>query len=299
MRPQTLDTFVGQNRYKPLIRNEMEKAKPVFRHTLLLGPAGVGKTTLASIIAEGTKSRLTKLTGGKEWTAKKMQSLLLNLSVEGYASNGVPEHGAARHVLFIDEIHALSLDTLEVLYVPMEDYQIDHGGHTSWLPFFTLIGATTEADGVPVPLRDRCPNQYMLETYTVPEIEQIVKAQFPKLENASIQEIAKRARGVARIAIGMAQSVEINGLQFFEAMGIDADGLTPMDREYLEALKTGTKSLGTLAAMLRTTASTLSSFVEPYLVATGRIEISGRGRALVNSGNSGRGARLPDYMIKR
>lgn len=284
--------YIGQETIKPLITKEVEhsiKTNTQLRHIGFYGQPGIGKTSLAKLIAENAGYIFHPMTGGKEWTEVKVSSFLLSLSVKGYNKNGTPSPGCDRHLIFIDEVHRIPSGAFEAWYKPLEECHIDKGGSESWLPFFTMVAATTDPTLLPKPFRDRIDLPLVLKSYSIPELQKIVQAKV-SLSSDEALEVAKRARGVARVAVKMATSVKIHGVEYFDRLGIDDRGLNDLDRAYLKALETGTKSLTTLAATIGQTPEVLTSLIEPYLKELGLIEISGRGRNLTGSGSRGRRA---------
>ena len=247
-----LDSYVGQSKIKPLIATEISHALTTgeqLRHMGFFGSAGVGKTTLSKIIATMAGYTFHPLTGGKEWTESKTSAFLMNLSTSGYDNKGRPSKDAARHLLFIDEVHLLPSNSFEVWYKPMEECHLDKGGAESWLPFFTVIVATTDPHKLPKPFRDMLALPLVLEPYTGEELKLIILGRY-KLSEDEAYQVARRARGIARTALNMAKSVGIHGLGLFDRLGIDENGLTPIDRDYLACLATGTKSLSTIASTI-------------------------------------------------
>jgi Holliday junction DNA helicase RuvB len=286
----TLDSYVGQTKIKPLIATEISHAlttKEQLRHMGFFGSAGVGKTTLSKIIADMAGYTFHPLTGGKEWTEARTSAFLMNLSTEGYDKRGRPSQNPDRHLLFIDEVHLIPTTSFEVWYKPMEECHLDKAGAESWLPFFTVIVATTDPHKIPKPFRDRLALPLVLEPYSVDELKQIILAKSDLSDDVAYQ-VARRARGIARTALNMAKSVSIHGLGLFERLGIDDNGLTSIDRDYLACLATGTKSLSTIASTIGQPNDVIEGIIEPYLKRLGMIEISGRGRTLTGSGTRGR-----------
>lgn len=296
LRPKTFDEYVGQDRIKKNLEVAISAAKkrgePI-DHVLLYGPPGLGKTTLAQIIANEMGAQIRVTSGPAIDRAADLASILTNLG-EG-------------DVLFIDEIHRLNRSVEEVLYSAMEDYAIDimlgKGPSARSLrldvPKFTLIGATTRTGALAAPLRDRFGMLHRLEYYTPTEIAQIVKRSANLLESNLHDEAAEllssRSRLTPRIANRLLKRVrdyaDVNGdgiidavstQKALELLDIDVEGLDPADRMLLRAIIEnhggGPVGLNTLAAVLGDEVSTVEDFYEPYLMQIGFLERTPRGR---------------------
>ena len=296
LRPKTLDDYVGQNTAKSNLRVYIESAKrrgDSLDHVLLYGPPGLGKTTLASIIANemGVNIRITS--GPAIEKPGDLAAILTNLS-EG-------------DVLFIDEIHRLPKSVEEILYPAMEDYKIDiilgkgPSARTLELPLkkFTLIGATTRAGQLTTPLRDRFGVILRLELYTPDELASIVKRSSGILEiditEEGAQGIATRSRGTPRIANRLLKRVRDFALVkgdgtitskiaafALSSLEIDELGLDNTDRRMLEAIikfyQGGPVGLDTLSATVGEEAITIEDVYEPYLMQIGFLARTPRGR---------------------
>lgn len=277
MRPQTLRDYVGQERAKKLLLPELKSKE--LRNVLLMGGPGLGKTTLAQIIARAAGRAFIALPA--DATPAAQIDALLKLPIDGYTRSGQATEKAERYVVFLDEAHTVQ-GPERWLYSAMEDGEVPHGSGVSWIPQCTFVLATTDVAAIKKPLRDRCPVQLYLEPYVAGELQQIVLGRFSMSKSAA-SEIAKRSRGTARLAINYAQSVlNYGGLEWFDAAGIDEEGLTVLDRKYLDALyrANGSLSLASLAATLCEQPRTLTELVEPFLLQLGRIEVTGKGRKL-------------------
>lgn len=298
LRPHRLTEYVGQENVKELLKVYIEAAKQrgdALDHVLLYGPPGLGKTTLANIIAAemGVSIRITS--GPALEKTGDIVALLTNLQ-EG-------------DILFIDEIHRLSRTVEEVLYPAMEDFEFDiiiGKGPSARsirfdLPKFTLIGATTRSGQLTSPFRDRFGVLFRLELYTVGELARIVTRSADilgiKIDPEGAEEIASRSRGTPRIANRLLKRVrdfaQIMGdgtitksiaRQALLKLNIDDIGLDNTDRNMLEAMirsfNGGPVGLDTLAAMIGEEAITIEDVYEPYLMQLGFINRTPRGRVV-------------------
>ena len=296
LRPQTFDEYVGQERLKRNLRLAIEAAKkrgePI-DHVLLYGPPGLGKTTMAGVIAHEMGAGLRVTSGPAIEKAGDLASILTNL--------------ADGDILFIDEIHRLGRAVEEVLYSAMEDYKLDiviGKGPAARsvrldLPHFTVIGATTRTGSLAAPLRDRFVHIYRLEFYTPADIARIVRRSAAILATAIDKKAAEllstRARLTPRIANRLLRRVrdyaDVNGggiidmptaQQALQLLEVDDLGLDPADRQLLSAMlkNYGDNPVGltTIAALTGDEASTIEDFYEPYLLQIGFIERTPRGR---------------------
>lgn len=296
LRPQNFDEYIGQERLKKNLRLAIDAAKkrdePI-DHVLLYGPPGLGKTTMASVIANemGTGLRITS--GPAIERAGDLASILTNLQ-DG-------------DILFIDEIHRLSRAVEEVLYSAMEDFKLDiviGKGPAARsirldLPKFTIIGATTRTGSLAAPLRDRFGHLYRLEFYTPEEISRIITRAAGILESnihpESAELLSTRARLTPRIANRLLKRVrdyaDVNGDGIIDTtmttaalamLEIDELGLDPADRNLLRSVieNYGDNPVGltTLAALTGDEQTTIEDFYEPYLLQIGFIERTPRGR---------------------
>ncbi len=300
LRPLALEDYIGQEKVKRNLKVYIEAAKArndSLDHVLFYGPPGLGKTTLAGIIANEMGTHL-KVTSGPAIEKPGEMAAILNNLAEG-------------DVLFVDEIHRLNRQVEEVLYPAMEDYQIDvmiGKGATARsirleLPKFTLVGATTRAGLLSAPLRDRFGVVNHLEYYTVKELETIIirsaNVLGVEIDSQGANELARRSRGTPRLANRLLKRVRdfaqvkydgrITGEVADYALNlldVDRDGLDANDRLILGTIikkfSGGPVGLDTLAASIGEDAGTLEDVYEPYLIQNGFINRTPRGRVATN-----------------
>jgi len=296
LRPRKLDSFVGQEKLKEnlkiLMKAASERGEPL-EHLLFYGPPGLGKTTLANIIASEMGVNIKTTSGPAIERPGDLAAILTNLK--------------ENDILFVDEIHRLNRVVEEVLYPAMEDFGLDiviGKGPSARsirldLPRFTLIGATTRVGLLTSPLRDRFGLISRLEFYTAEELEQILNRAAQvfqvELKKEGAREIARRSRGTPRITNRLLRrvrdfaQVKAQGVitlevshEALDKLGIDELGLDVVDRKYLKAIiekySGGPVGVETLAASISEEVDTIEDVYEPYLLQIGFIERTQRGR---------------------
>ena len=302
LRPRSLAEFVGQERIKEQLAIGLEAAKgrgEALDHVLLVGPPGLGKTSLAYIIREEMGVGIRTIAGPALERKGDMAAILTSLE--------------ERDVLFVDEIHRLNRAVEEILYPALEDFRLDiivgQGPAartlTLDLPQFTLVGATTRTGLLTTPLRDRFGMTYRLDYYEAEELATIVRRSARilglEIEPAAADEIARRARGTPRVAnrilrrVRDVAEVRHDGAvtvaiadEALELLEVDDDGLERVDRELLRAIvhkfDGGPVGLSTLAVTLGEEADTIEDVYEPYLLQLGLIQRTPRGRIVTKLG---------------
>ena len=296
LRPESVDQYVGQSKAKNNLKIFIEAAKSrnePLDHVLFYGPPGLGKTTLATIIAHEMGVHIKVTSGPAIEKPGEMAAILNNL--------------AENDILFIDEIHRLNRQVEEVLYPAMEDYSIDimigkgQGARSIRLdlPKFTLVGATTRAGLLTAPLRDRFGVINKLEFYTVDELKQIIIRSAGllnvEIDEKGATELARRSRGTPRLANRLLKrvrdfaQVKYDGVitedvanLALDLLEVDKLGLDKGDRSILETMidkfDGGPVGLDTLAAALGEDSGTLEDVYEPYLIQNGLLQRTPRGR---------------------
>jgi holliday junction DNA helicase RuvB len=302
LRPTGFDDYVGQREVVTSLKTSVRAARRggwQLDHMLFTGPKGLGKTSLAQVVANELGARL-RVTSAPAITHKGELASMLATLQEG-------------DVLFIDEIHRLKLPLQEVLYTAMEDRVLDMaaGGKLIRLPLpkFTLLGATTHAGLLSAPLRDRFGFVWQLRFYDVADLQTIVLASAGKLDLAMDEEgaaeIARRSRGTPRLANRLLRRVRdfITGTETggglmphnlvvggplataaLDQLGIDALGLDALDLAYLRAASGGAVGVEAIASALSEQRQTIEEAVEPFLVKIGFVARTKRGRAITEAG---------------
>ncbi len=312
LRPQRLDDYIGQEKAKETLKVYIEAAKrrgDALDHVLFYGPPGLGKTTLAGIIANEMGTHM-KVTSGPAIEKPGEMAAVLNNLQEG-------------DVLFVDEIHRLNRQVEEVLYPAMEDYAIDimigKGASARSirldLPKFTLVGATTRAGLLTAPLRDRFGVIHKLQFYTVDELKTIIVQSAGKLgvyiDEKGARELARRSRGTPRLANRLLKRVrdfaqvrfdgritETVANQALDLLDVDKMGLDHTDRTMLDTMiykfGGGPVGLDTLAAAIGEDSGTIEDVYEPYLIQNGFINRTPRGRVVTEAAYRHLGLEIPE-----
>ena len=302
LRPKTFNEYIGQEDLKEKMNIFIKAAKmrnEAMDHILLYGPPGLGKTTLAGVIATEMGVNLKITTGPVLEKAGDLAAILTSLE--------------ENDILFIDEIHRLNTSVEEILYPAMEDGELDiliGKGPAARsirieLPKFTLIGATTRAGQLSTPLRDRFGVTHRMEYYKLEELKEIIRRGTNilnvKYDEDGIEEIARRSRGTPRIANrllkrardyalvtgnGVLDKKSVNGI--LKLLGVDGNGLDELDRNILKSIITvyngGPVGIETLSLLLGEDKRTIEEVYEPYLVKIGFIKRTQRGRVVTEHG---------------
>ena len=317
LRPRTIKEFIGQDKIKENLKIFMDaakKRKESLEHVLFHGPPGIGKTTLAHILAHEMGVNIRVTSGPAIERAGDLAAILTNL-----------EDG---DILFIDEVHRLNRVIEEVLYPAMEEYALDivvgKGPSARTLrldlPKFTLVGATTRVNLISSPLRDRFGSTYRLNFYADEDIEKIVQRSARilsiDLDQEAGQEIAKRARKTPRIANRLLKrvrdyaQVKADGkivtplaLEALEKLEIDIYGLDEVDRKILETIiekfSGGPVGLNTIAASIGEEMDTICDIYEPFLLQLGFLARTPRGRVVTEAGYKHLGKKSPEDLQKK
>lgn len=297
IRPDSFDTYIGQQDIIENLNISIISAKQrntSLEHILFYGPPGLGKTTLANIIAHEMNSNIKVITGTSIEKSGDIAAIITSL-----------EEG---DILFIDEIHRIPKIVEESIYSAMEDYKLhikigrdtDVNTITIDLPNFTLIGATTRNGMLTKPLRDRFSFQFRLKYYTIEELSQILMSSVTKINKEmdleTSYEIARRSRSTPRIAINLlkrlrdysdykqSKKIEFNDCLFYldNILKINKYGYTEEDIKYMNILKSANKPLGikTISSLMNEDIQTIEDTIEPYLIENEIIEKTASGRII-------------------
>ncbi len=317
LRPTRLDDFIGQPRTREQLEifiHAARKRGEALDHVLVFGPPGLGKTTLANIIAREMEARLRQTSGPVLEKAGDLAAILTNLE--------------PNDVLFIDEIHRMSPAIEEILYPAMEDYRLDimigEGPAARSikldLPAFTLVGATTRAGLLTSPLRDRFGIVHRLQFYTIEELGRIVERSARLLElsfdNGGVEAVAARSRGTPRIANRLLRRVrdyaEVRSDGFInrevadaalDMLEVDRFGLDALDRSMLLAIMTkfdgGPVGVDSISAAIGEERDTIEDVVEPYLIQQGFLMRTPRGRMATSNAWRHLGMEMPGDVADR
>lgn len=284
--------------------NKLNTAPP---HMLFAGVAGCGKTSMARYIARKNDTEFLQVPATDLKEYKSVLEILENLNHLGYDRMGNRLGKIKPTTLFVDEIHRLPIAGQEPLGIAMEEYRIAAGkdGLCNWVPYFTLVGATTDDGSLSKPFRERFPMRFVFDTYSDKEIMKILGVHANSLNievtPRAIKEITKRGRGVPRIAVGYMKRardlcLSMDGrivtqtmtLETFKEMGIDERGFTKVEIKILKALYDAGIPIGldNLSVTVNESAKTLSASAEPFLVREGLIIRSGKGRLITKKGKN-------------
>lgn len=317
LRPQMLSEYVGQKKATDNLKIFIEAAKlrgEPLDHVLFYGPPGLGKTTLAGIIANELGVDLRITSGPAIERAGDLAAILTNLN--------------ENDVLFIDEIHRLNRQVEEVLYSAMEDYALDiiigKGPSARSIRLdiakFTLIGATTRAGSLSAPLRDRFGVSCKFEMYTTEELKNILARSAGLLnvevDDESLEEMARRSRGTPRVANRMLKRVrdfsQVKGsgkiepkitAEALQALGVDPMGLESLDREILQTIierfKGGPVGIDTIAASLGEERITIEDVYEPYLIQKGFLHRTPKGRVVSEKAYKHLGIEFDEEQVEK
>jgi Holliday junction DNA helicase RuvB len=290
-RPQKFSDMIGQERILSLVQGE--GALP--RHILLSGPPGLGKSTLAHVLAHERGLPLLNIAGSS--SPKQIALQLMHLDTTGYSANGLATGPCAMHLVLIEE--ADKLHDFTQWHGVLEDRELnpDPMGGLSWLPLFCCVATTNYPNRLPKAFRDRFPLKLRMDPYTEDDLTKMILREFVKMKPEHAQIVASCARGSARLALSYAESVAVHGLDVLvTAYGLDAQGLTDVDRRYLDALRRAGRplSLNTIASMIQEDPLVVKTEIEPELLRLGLVAIESSGRTLLGMEIRGSRGRCAD-----
>lgn len=317
VRPQSLENFVGQqhmlDELNVALRSSIKRNAP-FPHTLMFGPPGLGKTTLANIIANEMKVPFISVMGTNIKTCGDLEALLVKIPRDGHDIYGVhiPNERIIPTVIFIDEIDNLKMSIMTLLHSVLEDGQITLRRRKEgvikdvkcWIPSFTLIGATNYMGTLPKPLSDRFKITLRFEAYEHEDIEKVIRFAASKLNSSitdeAVKVLAERSRGVPRLAnsfldatISVSYSNDKDGSidiedvnEMFRMKHIDCLGLTLLDRQVLKYLSGLSKPVGlkSVSQAVDEDAKTVENTIEPWLLRQGLMIRTPQGREITDEG---------------
>lgn len=319
--------IVGHHKMKEQLKVAITAAKKrntSLPHMLFSGAAGCGKTSSARYIADMTDSPFMSVVPNDLKDYNSIFVMLDRLNHDGYSSIGDKIGTIKPTVVFIDEVHNLPVKGQELMGLVMERFMIESNKPDlyHWVPYFTLIGATTLAGKLTKPFRDRFKLTFNFQPYNMSEMNEIVRMHTRRLgvrcTPSSINEIAKRSRGTPRIAVGYIERVRDRltacdsrvatiGLtkDVFDEIEVDEEGFTKLEIRLLKVLMDSGNpvSLDNLSVILQEDSKSVRDFAEPYLIRKCMIEVSGRGRVITEKGrqhlkNSGKTKKLVKELVK-
>lgn len=303
-----IENIIGHKNKKRQLETAIaasRKRNVALPHMLFAGAPGCGKTSLARAITKETNSPFLSVIPNDLKDHSSVLKLLEKLNHTNYDTRGNRTGVINPTILFLDEIHNLPKKGQELLGLVMESFKIESGqtNRFHWVPFFTLIGATTLAGKLSKPFRDRFKLIFNFEIYNDVEMNEIVSHHARQLKllmpPSAQREVAKRSRGTPRIAVGFLERIKDRVIsrnselasvpiveETFREMGIDNEGLTKLERRILNALLEAEVPLGldTLSVMLQEDSKSIKDYAEPYLIRKGFLIISGKGRKLTEKG---------------
>jgi len=285
-RPTKLSEYCGQPEVKSLLALELKSGFP--RSILVYGSPGLGKTSLGFALSNEIKGcEFKEYVAQPDWDAEDIFNLLMALPVDGYDRGGRPGPSAEKYLVFIDEAHNLSGKASDALLRPIEDGHVfsPKSGQASWLAETCYMFATTNPEKLSLPLRDRLALQFHLRPYDTVDLTEIIRRNFPKMEPALTEDIARRSKGTPRLALSYADSIDrykVGADEFFALRKIDKQGLDERDRAYMKLLQDADRplSLSSLSSALKES-SAIVTMMEANLIYLGLVEVTSRGRIAV------------------